>query len=42
LKTAANAFGVTIATPMAGQTVDFNTLGSPWWEAPMRKTISKK
>ena len=41
LKTAANASGVTIATPMPGQTVDFNTLGSPWWEAPMRETISK-
>lgn len=42
LKTAADAAAITIATPMAGETVDLNTLGSPWWEVPMNETLSLK
>ena len=39
LKTAADTAGITIATPMAGQTIDMNSPGSPWWEIPMQKSL---
>ncbi|WDP91601.1 MAG: MBL fold metallo-hydrolase [Desulfobacter sp.] len=42
LKAAADAAGVTIATPAAGETVTLNRLGGPWWEAPMQKTLAKQ
>ncbi|MCG8617555.1 MAG: MBL fold metallo-hydrolase [Desulfobacterales bacterium] len=35
---AAKTAGVTIATPMAGQTVTLTELGTPWWE--IHKTIT--
>lgn len=42
VKAAADAAGITLATPMAGQTIDFNTLGFSWWKTPMNETLSTK
>ena len=42
LATAAKEAGVTIASPIQGQTIDFDSLGYPWWETPMHQTITQK